>query len=126
MYENKARLLCTAEAAPIELFENMVTISEAQKNSPRSSRSKKKMTILTYVWTTSLGLPRIVQLAGNRSRQYFCINHSELLGTVLIVCHFGDCRLTEINSREYLEDMEEKLHQHQPLQGVDSGDVVLA
>jgi peroxisome-assembly ATPase len=42
MYENKARLLCTAEAAPIELFENMVTISEAQKNSPRSSRSKKK------------------------------------------------------------------------------------
>jgi hypothetical protein len=42
-----------------------------------------------------------------------------------IFCHFGDCRLTEINSREYLEDFEEKLH-HQPLQGVDSGDVVLA
>jgi peroxisome-assembly ATPase len=41
MYENKARLLCTAEAAPIELFENMVTVSEAQKKSPRSSRSKK-------------------------------------------------------------------------------------
>ena len=41
MYENKARLLCTAEAGPIELFENIVTVAEAQKVSPRSSRSLK-------------------------------------------------------------------------------------
>jgi hypothetical protein len=41
MYENKARLLCTAEAAPIELFENIVTVAEARKSSPRSSRSRK-------------------------------------------------------------------------------------
>ena len=41
MYENKARLLCTAEAAPIELFENVVTVAEARKSSPRSSRSRR-------------------------------------------------------------------------------------
>lgn len=43
MYENKARFLCTAEADPVELFENIVTIGDAQKLSPRtSSRSQKK------------------------------------------------------------------------------------
>ena len=41
MYENKARLLCTAEAEPIELFEKVVTVAEAQKSAPRSSRSRK-------------------------------------------------------------------------------------
>lgn len=41
MYENKARLLCTAEAGPIKLFENIVTVAEAHKVSPRSSRSQK-------------------------------------------------------------------------------------
>ena len=41
MYENKGRLLCTAEAEPIELFEKVVTVAEAQKSSPRSSRSRK-------------------------------------------------------------------------------------
>lgn len=41
MYESKARLLCTADAAPIELFENIVTVAEARKISPRSSRSQK-------------------------------------------------------------------------------------
>lgn len=43
MYENKARLLCTAEASPVELFESIVTVADAQKISPRtSSRSQKK------------------------------------------------------------------------------------
>jgi hypothetical protein len=41
-----------------------------------------------------------------------------------------DHRLTEINSREYLEDFEARLRQHQqqpqPLQAVDNSDVVLA
>lgn len=42
MYENKARLLCTAEATPIELFDRIVTIADAQNMAPRTaSRSKK-------------------------------------------------------------------------------------
>lgn len=42
MYENKARLLCSAEGTPFELFEKVVTISEAQNMAPRtSSRSRK-------------------------------------------------------------------------------------
>lgn len=43
MYENKGRLLCTAEASPLELFETILTVADAQKLSPRtSSRSLKK------------------------------------------------------------------------------------
>ena len=42
MYENKGRLLCTAEGSPQELFERIVTISDAQHRAPRtSSRSRK-------------------------------------------------------------------------------------
>ncbi|RXH70835.1 hypothetical protein DVH24_015457 [Malus domestica] len=42
MYENKARLLCTAEGTPFELFEKVVTISDALQIAPRtSSRSRK-------------------------------------------------------------------------------------
>lgn len=42
MYENKARLLCTAEGSPQELFERIVTISDAQHMAPRtSSRSRR-------------------------------------------------------------------------------------
>lgn len=42
MYENKARLMCTAEGTPHELFERIVTISDAQQMAPRtSSRSMK-------------------------------------------------------------------------------------
>lgn len=42
MYENKARLLCTAEGSPQELLERIVTISDAQQIAPRtSSRSRK-------------------------------------------------------------------------------------
>lgn len=42
MYENRARLLCTAEATPQELLEKIVTISDAKSMSPRtSSRSRK-------------------------------------------------------------------------------------
>ncbi|KAE8687150.1 hypothetical protein F3Y22_tig00111022pilonHSYRG00137 [Hibiscus syriacus] len=39
---NKARLLCTAEGSPVELFENIVTVSEAKHMAPRtSSRSRR-------------------------------------------------------------------------------------
>ncbi|KQJ95827.1 AFG1-like ATPase [Brachypodium distachyon] len=96
MYENKARLLCTAEAAPIEIFENIVTVAEAQKSSPRSSRSQRSD-------DPDLCVDNELGFAKDRTIS----------------------RLTELNSREYLEDFEEKWRQ--PLQGVDNGaDVVLA
>lgn len=42
MYENKARLMCSAEGTPFDLFERIVTISDAQQMAPRtSSRSRK-------------------------------------------------------------------------------------
>lgn len=37
MYENKSRLLCTAEGSPQELFENIVTVSDAKQMAPRTS-----------------------------------------------------------------------------------------
>jgi protein AFG1 len=101
MYENKARLLCTAEAGPIELFENIVTVAEAHKISPRSSRSQKSD-------DPDLCVDNELGFAKDRTIS----------------------RLTEINSREYLEDFEARLRQHQqqpqPLQAVDNSDVVLA
>lgn len=42
MYENKARLLCTAEATPVGLFEYIITISDAQKMAPRSSSRSRR------------------------------------------------------------------------------------
>jgi protein AFG1 len=42
MYDNKGRLSCTAEGSPQELFERIVTISDAKNVAPRtSSRSRK-------------------------------------------------------------------------------------
>lgn len=42
MYENRARLLCTAEGSPVQLFNKIVTISDAQHMAPRtSSRSRR-------------------------------------------------------------------------------------
>ncbi|CAD6262993.1 unnamed protein product [Miscanthus lutarioriparius] len=101
MYENKARLLCTAEAGPVGLFENIVTVAEAQKVSPRYSRSQKSD-------DPDLCVDNELGFAKDRTIS----------------------RLTEINSREYLEDFEMRLRQQQqlPLQGLDNngGDVVLA
>jgi hypothetical protein len=42
IYENKARLLCSADGSPLDLFHKIVTISEAKQLAPRtSSRSRK-------------------------------------------------------------------------------------
>ncbi|KAK7388421.1 hypothetical protein VNO78_23237 [Psophocarpus tetragonolobus] len=75
MYENKARLLCTADGSPQELFEKIVTISEAKHIAPRtSSRSRKND-------DSSLCVDNELGFAKDRTIS----------------------RLTEINSREYLE-----------------------
>lgn len=42
MYENRGRLLCTAEGSPLQLFDKIVTIADAQNIAPRtSSRSRR-------------------------------------------------------------------------------------
>lgn len=41
MYENKARLICAAEGTPLQLFEKVVTISDARRMAPIASRSRK-------------------------------------------------------------------------------------
>ncbi|KAJ4959178.1 hypothetical protein NE237_026289 [Protea cynaroides] len=75
MYENKARILCTAEGTPIELFERIVAVSDAENLAPRtSSRSRKNDDIDICVDN---------ELAFAKDRTI--------------------SRLTEMNSREYLE-----------------------
>ncbi|KAJ6820693.1 lactation elevated protein 1-like isoform X1 [Iris pallida] len=80
MYENKSRLLCTAEASAVELFERIVTVADAQKISPRTSRSQK---------TDDLDLCVDNELGFAKDRTI--------------------SRLTEMNSREYLEQHEADL-----------------
>lgn len=58
MYENKARLLCTAEANPQELLEKIVTISEAKEMAPRTSSRSKKNDISELCVDNELGFAK--------------------------------------------------------------------
>ncbi|KAJ3687148.1 hypothetical protein LUZ61_016312 [Rhynchospora tenuis] len=84
MYENKARLLCTAEASPVELFESIVTVSDARKLSPRSSSRSQKRDDLDLCVDNELGFAKDRTIS----------------------------RLTELNSREFLEQFEANLKKH--------------
>ncbi|XP_022922016.1 AFG1-like ATPase [Cucurbita moschata] len=75
MYENKARLLCTAEGSPRELFEKVVTISDAQQIAPRTSARSQKNDVSDLCVDNELGFAKDRTIS----------------------------RLTEINSKEYLE-----------------------
>ncbi|KAL7193597.1 hypothetical protein ACSBR2_025241 [Camellia fascicularis] len=75
MYENKARLMCTAEGTPVELFEKIVTISDAQHKAPRTSSRSRKNDDLDLCVDNELGFPKDRTIS----------------------------RLTEMNSKEYLE-----------------------
>lgn len=75
MYENKARLLCTAEGTPFELFERVVTIADAQHMSPRTSSRSRKNDDSDLCVDNELGFAKDRTIS----------------------------RLTEMNSREYLE-----------------------
>ncbi|KAG9143719.1 hypothetical protein Leryth_018883 [Lithospermum erythrorhizon] len=87
MYENRARLLCTAEATPVELFERIVTIAEAQKMGPRtSSRSRKS------------------------EDSFICVDNELGFAKDRTIS-----RLTEMNSREYLEHHAVMISQRQQL-----------
>ncbi|KAF3333057.1 lactation elevated protein 1-like protein [Carex littledalei] len=80
MYENKGRLLCTAEASPVELFESIVTVADAKKFSPRSSSRSKRIDDLELCVDNELGFSKDRTIS----------------------------RLTELNSKEYLEHFEAK------------------
>ncbi|CAI9754749.1 unnamed protein product [Fraxinus pennsylvanica] len=75
MYENKARLLCTAEGTPDELFERIVTVSDAHQMAPRTSSRSRKSDDSDICVDNELGFAKDRTIS----------------------------RLTEMNSREYLE-----------------------
>ncbi|XP_057495656.1 uncharacterized protein LOC130780652 [Actinidia eriantha] len=75
MYENKARLLCTAEGTPVELFRMVVTISDAQQMAPRTSSRSRRTDDMDLCVDNELGFAKDRTIS----------------------------RLTEMNSREYLE-----------------------
>ncbi|KAL0891303.1 hypothetical protein Bca101_015286 [Brassica carinata] len=75
MYENRARLLCTAEATPQELLEKIVTISDAKSMSQRTSSRSRKNDVSELCVDNELGFAKDRTIS----------------------------RLTEMNSKEYLE-----------------------
>ncbi|KAK1289987.1 hypothetical protein QJS10_CPB18g00298 [Acorus calamus] len=75
MYDSKARLMCTAEASPTELFERIVTISDAKKMVPRTSSRSRRNDDLDICVDNELGFAKDRTIS----------------------------RLTEMNSKEYLE-----------------------
>ncbi|KAG9133745.1 hypothetical protein Leryth_018439 [Lithospermum erythrorhizon] len=85
MYEHRARMMCTAEATPYELFERIVTIAGARNMAQRtSSRSTKS-------GDSDLCVDNVLGFSKDRTIS----------------------RLTEMNSREYLEQHaseKQKLH----------------
>jgi hypothetical protein len=81
---------------------------------------------LTCVWTMSLDLPKIAQSAGTEmKRDSVCSRRLCVSAALVLNFRVCSCRLTELNSREYLEEFEEKWGR--PSHVVDDGgDVVLA
>ncbi|KFK29333.1 hypothetical protein AALP_AA7G120300 [Arabis alpina] len=86
MYESKARLLCTAEGSPVELLERIVTISDAQQIAPRTSSRSRKSDDLDLCVDNELGFAKDRTIS----------------------------RLTEMNSKEYLEQHSTILQEKQP------------
>ncbi|KAK6944303.1 ATPase, AFG1-like [Dillenia turbinata] len=75
MYENKARLMCTAEGSPSDLFEKIVTISDARHMAPRTSSRSRKNDLVDLCVDNELGFAKDRTIS----------------------------RLTEMNSKEFLE-----------------------
>lgn len=84
MYENKARLLCTAEASPVELFERIVTVSDAKRIPPRTSSRSQKKDDADICVDNELGFAKDRTIS----------------------------RLTEMNSREYLDQHEASMQEN--------------
>ncbi|KAG6413100.1 hypothetical protein SASPL_125801 [Salvia splendens] len=81
MYEKRARLLCTAEGTPFQLFERIVTIADAQHMAPRTSSRSRKSDDSDICVDNELGFAKDRTIS----------------------------RLTEMNSRGYLDQHAEAL-----------------
>ncbi|KAL8040920.1 hypothetical protein ABFX02_10G131400 [Erythranthe guttata] len=82
MYENRARLLCSAEGTPSELFDRIMTITDAKRAGPtRTSSRSAKSDVSDICVDNELGFAKDRTVS----------------------------RLTEMNSREYLEQHAEML-----------------
>ncbi|KAI7746972.1 hypothetical protein M8C21_018814, partial [Ambrosia artemisiifolia] len=81
MYENKARLMCTAEGTPFELLERIITIADAQYVAPRTSSRSRKNDDFDLCVDNELGFAKDRTIS----------------------------RLTEMNSKEYLEQHSETI-----------------
>ncbi|KAL1553837.1 peroxisome-assembly ATPase [Salvia divinorum] len=81
MYEKRARLLCTAEGTPFQLFERIVTIADAQQMAPRTSSRSRKSDDSDICVDNELGFAKDRTIS----------------------------RLTEMNSKGYLEQHAEAL-----------------
>ncbi|XVF47842.1 hypothetical protein PTKIN_Ptkin03bG0143200 [Pterospermum kingtungense] len=92
MYENRSRLLCTAEGSPLELFENIVTVSDAQQMAPRTSSRSRRNDDSNLCVDNELGFAKDRTIS----------------------------RLTEMNSKEYLEQHAEDRKLSQELVNADA------
>ncbi|XAR65547.1 Hexokinase [Bertholletia excelsa] len=87
MYENRARLLCTAEGSPSKLFEKVVTISDAKQIAPRTASRSRRNDEADLCVDNELGFAKDRTIS----------------------------RLTEMNSKEYLEHHAAMVADHQLL-----------
>ncbi|KAI3446695.1 hypothetical protein Pfo_003360 [Paulownia fortunei] len=88
MYENRARLLCTAEGTPIELFDRIVTIADAQQMAPRTSSRSRKSDDSDICVDNELGFAKdrtISRLTEMNSREYL-EQHAEILAEKQLLC----------------------------------------
>ncbi|XP_021275609.1 lactation elevated protein 1 [Herrania umbratica] len=92
MYENRSRLLCTAEGSPQELFENIVTVSDAQQMAPRTSSRSRRNDDSDLCVDNELGFAKDRTIS----------------------------RLTEMNSKEYLEQHAEERQLSQEVANADA------
>ncbi|KAJ9141239.1 hypothetical protein P3X46_031800 [Hevea brasiliensis] len=97
MYENRARLLCTAEGSPLELFRRVVTVADAQQMAPRTSTRSRRNDDSEICVDNELGFAKDRTIS----------------------------RLTEMNSKEYLEHHAAMLVEKQLLQEDVIGNAVL-
>ncbi|GMI89145.1 hypothetical protein like AT4G30490 [Hibiscus trionum] len=95
MYENKARLLCTAEGSPLELFENIVTVADAKYMAPRTSSRSRRNDDSNLCVDNELGFAKDRTIS----------------------------RLTEMNSKEYLEQHAEERQLSQQFAKADAAQV---
>ncbi|KAL5842196.1 hypothetical protein ACOSQ3_012799 [Xanthoceras sorbifolium] len=96
MYESRARLLCTAEGSPLDLFKRIVTISEAQHAAPRTSSRSRRSDDLDLCVDNELGFAKDRTIS----------------------------RLTEMNSKEYFEQQAAALAEKPQLQQVGNTDAL--